>query len=58
MPRGFSRCVQSGGRVRTMTRPGGKYQRICVRKNKSYAGHIKKRATSHRKRKSEAAVKK
>lgn len=43
MPASFDRCVKEGGRVRTKTLSGGKYQRICAKDGKSYAGHVKKR---------------
>lgn len=43
MPAAFDKCVKSGGRVRTMRRPNNKYQKICYKGGKSYAGHIKKK---------------
>jgi len=41
MPKSFIRCVKSGGRVRTVKRGSRKYQHICYKEGKSYAGHIK-----------------
>ena len=41
MPAAFDRCVKRGGKVRTKTLPGGKYQHICFIDGKSYAGEIK-----------------
>jgi len=42
MPRPFTRCVSSGGRVRTMRRGKGKIQKICFKGGKSFVGHVKK----------------
>ena len=46
MPRDFEKCVDEGGRVRTITIKGGKYMRVCYDKEgKSHAGetHTKKK---------------
>jgi len=43
MPKGFTKCVKSGGRVRTKKLSGGKYIRICFKGGKSYAGEVKKK---------------
>lgn len=41
MPAGFDKCVKMGGRVRTMKRSARKYQHVCFKGDKSYAGHMK-----------------
>lgn len=41
MPAGFLKCVREGGKVRTRKLSGGKYQRICYKGKKSYAGEVK-----------------
>lgn len=43
MPKAFDKCVREGGKVRTKKLSNGRYQHICVKGGKSYAGHIKKR---------------
>lgn len=43
MPKAFMRCVKRGGRVRTMRRKGGKYQRVCFKGGKSFGGEVKKK---------------
>lgn len=42
MPKEFTQCVKSGGRVRTKKLSGGKYIHICFKGGKSYAGEVKK----------------
>jgi len=47
MPKEFDKCVEEGGKVRTVTgkRYGmgvGEYRRICIKDGKTYLGHIKK----------------
>lgn len=49
-PQAFENCVKNGGRVRTKTLSGGRYQRICFKDGKSYAGEIKTKK-SHQKEK-------
>lgn len=41
MPKAFTRCVASGGRVRTKSLSGGKYMHVCFKGGKAYAGHVK-----------------
>ena len=42
MPADFEKCVNEGGRVRTMTLKGGRYMRICYDKaGKSHAGEVR-----------------
>jgi hypothetical protein len=48
MPGPFDRCVDRGGRVRTLSLSGGRYQHICWLGSKSYAGHVKKKQTQRR----------
>lgn len=43
MPAAFTRCVNSGGRVRTKSLSGGKYIHLCFKNGKSYAGEVKAR---------------
>ena len=46
MPRDFERCVDEGGRVRTISLKGDKFMRVCYDKEgKSHAGetHTKKK---------------
>ena len=42
MPKSFSDCVRSGGKVRTKSLPGNKHLKICYKNKASYAGHVKK----------------
>ncbi len=42
MPVDFERCIAQGGRVRTKKLSGGRYQHICFKDGKSFAGHVKK----------------
>ena len=42
MPKAFTRCVKSGGRVRTIKPKPGRHMRVCFKGGKSYAGHVKK----------------
>jgi len=51
MPAAFERCVRKGGRVRTKSLSGGRYMHICFRNGKSYAGEVKKKKSTSRKRK-------
>ena len=41
MPASFTKCVNDGGRVRTITLKGGRYMPICYKDGKSHAGEIK-----------------
>lgn len=43
MPADFDRCVKGGGRVRTLTLPGGKYMHVCYLNGKSHSGEVKQR---------------
>lgn len=43
MGKEFDNCVSKGGRVRTLSRGKNKFQRICFRGGKSFAGEIKTR---------------
>ena len=40
---GFLKCVEQGGFIRTIQKKGGKYQRTCSIKGKTYKGEIKKK---------------
>ena len=42
MPEAFDRCVREGGKVRTKTLDGGRYQHICIDKNGTvHPGYVK-----------------
>jgi hypothetical protein len=41
MPKAFTKCVASGGRVRTKKLPGAKYIHLCFKGGKSAAGEVK-----------------
>lgn len=42
MPADFDKCVNEGGRVRTMPLSKGRYMHVCYDKNnKSHAGEVK-----------------
>lgn len=41
MPESFDKCVNEGGRVRTIKLKGGRYMRICYLNGKSHAGEVK-----------------
>ncbi len=43
MPVAFTKCVNSGGKVRTKRLSKGRYMRICFKGGKSYAGEVKKK---------------
>ena len=50
MPAGFDKCVNNGGRVRTVKGPNkklgvgaGEYVHFCFLNGKSYRGHTKKK---------------
>lgn len=43
MPKAFTRCVASGGKVRTKSLPGGKYMHLCIKGGKATPGHVKKK---------------
>jgi len=43
MPAAFEACIKKGGKVRTKTLKGGRYQYICFYKGKSYAGEVHKK---------------
>jgi hypothetical protein len=44
MPEAFTKCVKSGGRVRTKSLSKGRYMHICFKGGKSYAGEVKTKA--------------
>ncbi len=42
MPADFTKCVDEGGRVRTLKLKKGKYMHVCFdKKGKSHAGEVK-----------------
>ena len=42
MPAAFDKCVEEGGRVRTMVLKKGRYMHVCYDKDgKSHAGEVK-----------------
>lgn len=41
MPVSFERCVQQGGRVRTVKPSATTYLPVCYKNGHSYAGHVK-----------------
>ena len=43
MPVGFDKCLKGGGDIKTVQKKGGRYQRICIIKGKTYLGQIKKK---------------
>ncbi len=44
MPAGFTKCVDEGGRVRTIKLKGGKYLHVCYdKKGKGHSGEVKKK---------------
>jgi hypothetical protein len=43
MPKAFTKCVSSGGRVRTKTLGKGKYVHLCFKGGKAVAGHVKRK---------------
>jgi len=44
MPKDFDKCVNEGGRVRTITLKGNRYMRVCYDKaGKSHAGEVHQR---------------
>lgn len=43
MPEGFTKCVSSGGSIRTKSLGGRKYVHICYKDGKSFRGHVKTR---------------
>lgn len=43
MPKEFDECVKKGGKVRTISLPGGRYVHVCYLNGKSYRGHVKTR---------------
>lgn len=51
MPKEFNKCVKSGGRVRTVKRGKDKYQHLCFKDGKSFAGEVKKKKKTTRKKK-------
>lgn len=40
MPEAFERCVRQGGKVRTRSLSGGRYQKICILNGKVYPGEV------------------
>lgn len=59
MPAAFERCVKAGGRVRTKTLSGRRYQRICWLDGKSHPGHVHtKKANLRRGRMGSAVMRK
>jgi len=51
MPAGFDRCMAKGGKVRTKSLSGGKYQHICILGKKSYPGYVKKKGSGKKAKK-------
>lgn len=51
MPKGFTRCVRGGGRVRTL-KPKGRgsstYLHVCYKGGRSYPGEVKHRKSGHK----------
>ena len=45
MPESFDRCRQAGGKIRTRTLDGGRYQYICIYKGKVFPGEVHKKKT-------------
>lgn len=43
MPKRFDNCVSKGGYIKTVSKPGNKYQRICYLDGKEFKGEVKKR---------------
>lgn len=43
MPKAFTSCVKSGGRVRTKRLSDKRYIHICFKGGKSYAGEAKRK---------------
>lgn len=43
MPKAFTKCVASGGRVRTKSLSGKRYIHLCFKGGKSTAGEVKTR---------------
>jgi hypothetical protein len=43
MPKAFTHCVKSGGRVRTKRLSGGRFIHLCFSHGKSYAGEVKRK---------------
>jgi len=50
MPASFEKCRAEGGRIRTKSLSGGKYQHICVKDGKSYPGYVKAKIKSRYKK--------
>ena len=42
MPKSFTRCVEAGGRVRTIKPSKTTYVKVCYKGGKSYSGHAHK----------------
>ena len=43
MPKNFLKCVEMGGLIRTIQKKGGRYQRTCSIKGKTFKSEIKKK---------------
>lgn len=43
MATGFDKCVEDGGYIKTIQKSGGRYQRTCLIKGKTYKSSIKKK---------------
>ncbi len=43
MSKAFLACVTAGGYIKTVQKKGGKYQRICYYKGKTFKGEVKKK---------------
>lgn len=43
MPKDFERCRRAGGKIRTKSLKGRKYQHVCIKGGKSSVGHVKTR---------------
>ena len=50
MPEAFLRCARTpGAKVRTISLPNNKYQKICVIGGKKYYGHVETKAETKKK---------
>jgi len=51
MPKPFLDCVKKGGKISTRKIPDNKYQRLCTLGKKTYAGEIKRKLGTKKKKK-------
>lgn len=49
MPEAFERCRKKGGKIRTRTLSGGRYQYICILNGEVYPGEIHKKKNKGKK---------